>query len=285
MESRVNSWRMSECARLAAMERMRNTDSRHQAKARDAADLLLTGYLRAYHHLSLDFVSAPDTTDHHNPTPDCVYCDRDRDLRLAVEVKTVYDRCHKQCLHEWSRFFGDLASARWYEYVILHEARLPPKPAQKSAAQAAVAGELGEALSAGCPSVALDLILGFPVRVGGLRRAPVASAASVHVAQRRDIPSQLYAGFVASANTKLREWAGHGFETMLLFDVRPRGTFSSRGFGEFQWQYADFDSLDHVLTLDLNDSGVGFESIWRRPNSRIQTPGGWLFKPDGWYDD
>jgi len=308
VESRVNSWKMSEWLRLAAMDRITDVDMRHQEKARDACDLIVVGYLNEKHGLSLSFESAPDTTDRRTPAPDCAYRDKRSGFCLAIEVKTPYDPCRRLCESDWRRFLKGVKGIDQYSYVILHEAQLPPKDrtsrlAAKAAATRALEGGRASA-------VALDEIFGFGVRVGRFNQADTPEGSlEVVVGRSRDLPAEDYVQFVESANRKLQRWSQRGYETMLLFDTRPLGAFSGWCFGEFGsqhdlaqmyhekgfgdprvpelccLQYSDFNSLDHVLTLDLSDSGVGFESIWRRPNSRIQTPGGWLFKPDGWYDD
>jgi len=221
----TNSWMVEEWLRLARMEQDSDGTSRHEAIARDAADLLVSN-LNDQHHLSLAFESAPDTTDHHNPTPDCIYADRARGLRVAIEVTRLYDQSREQCRAQWERFLGCVEPASRFEYICMGRTGMPPaKPKQRHCAQEAVGTVLQKALFEGRESVDLESIFGFPVRVGGLRECSSAARPAVVVLGDAHLPPSSYAETLREANGKLREWARQGHETMLVFDARFLGSF------------------------------------------------------------
>lgn len=105
---------------------------------------------------------------------------------------------------------------------------------------------------------------------------------------------------VRKANCQLCECAGSGYETILLFDGRlSRMTYGILDFSPEQlaeWHRAaaagdrgctelsreDFDSVHHIVGMQVSDQGLEATCLWRSPKAGLKLPDQWTFLPQGW---
>jgi hypothetical protein len=108
---------------------------------------------------------------------------------------------------------------------------------------------------------------------------------------------------VRKANCQLCEHARSGYETILLFDGRlSRITYGILDFSPeqlAQWHrgaagldpglahlspfsFEDFRHIDHIVGVQISESGLEAACLWRSPKAGLKLPDQWTFLPQGW---